>query len=182
MQKGPFRLPYIVSLARGGFVHDSRFWPNFCGPGPNWQFRARDQVPGQLRCRRDLNPRTDRGRPAPSPSVDVSGTSPTSIAMGRSATAPQPAGMRAVPLRPKVEDHPLRNEPLSNTGNRCRRTTEVAPEPFPASTPLPRESTGIATPSSLASPCPGARASSKATSTGSRCSSDRCTAVPASTC
>lgn len=95
--------------------------------------RALDEVPGRLRYRRDLNPRTDRGRPAPSPSVDMSGTSLTSIAMDRSATAPQPAGMRAIPLRLKVEDLPLRSEPLSSTGNRFNRATGVEPEPVLAS-------------------------------------------------
>ncbi|MFI7285928.1 transposase [Streptomyces anulatus] len=50
----------------------------------------------------------------------------------------------------------------------------------PASTPSPQASNVTAMPSSLCSPCPGTPKSSKDTSTGSRCSNARCSAVPAS--
>lgn len=90
---------------------------------------ALDNVPGRLRCRRDSNPRTERGRPAPSPPVAVSGTSHTAIAMGHSATAPQPARMRGHPAPAQGRGSPVCGEPLSSTGSRCTRTTEVEPEP-----------------------------------------------------
>ena len=52
------------------------------------------------------------------------------IAMGRPATAPQPAGMRALPLRIRVETAFSVDEYLFwETGNRCHGTAEVVPDP-----------------------------------------------------
>lgn len=71
---------------------------------------------GRLRCRRDLNPRTDGGRSAPSPSVAVGGTSPTAIALGRSATAPQPAGHTRGPAPAQSREEPLCRRILMGVG------------------------------------------------------------------
>jgi hypothetical protein len=58
----------------------------------------------------------------------------------------------------------------------------VRQDDLPSLHTSPRASTATATPSSPASLCPGGLASSKGTSTGSRCSSARCSAGPASSC
>jgi hypothetical protein len=111
--------------------------------------------------------------------------------------APAPAVERRLHQRPPVarRDPPARLPPWPATSPRSPRSSPAGtansstsgsppsrPTTSPTCTPSPTASSATTMPSATDSPCSGAQEQPKATSTGSRSSSGRCTATPVSTC
>lgn len=129
-----------------------------------------------------LSPGPVRARP-PSPRVVAGGSS------AGPRPSPRPSTFDSKPCwstAPNSMLSPATSAPLgrcspSARANGCRSgSTPSGETTSPASTPWPQASTVTATRSLPASHCPGIPASSKDTSTGSRCSNARCSTGPAS--